>query len=214
MREVTITKTYNVYDFSELSEEAKEKAKEWWLDGQEPEIFTENCEENLAYLFPNSDLKVQYSLAYCQGDGLNIYGELDPLDVITLLREKKCGDTFSEVNKAFTTREEKIIKAYIKIFRFKISLPMNTSGYSYCVADKTDFANEWIEELEYARFRSIKAEALRKFERIIAYIFRELAAQYEKAGYEYFYEISDKDMEEICESNEYMFLKDGTYFVA
>ena len=214
MREVTITKTYNVYDFSELSEEAKEKAKSWYLDGQEPEIFTENCEENLAYLFPNSDLKVQYSLSYCQGDGLNIYGELDPLNVIALLREKKCGDTFSEADKSFSAREEKIIKAYIKIFRFKISLPMNTTHYSYCVANKTDFANEWIEELEYNQFRSIKTGVIRKFERIVVSVFRKLAAQYEKAGYEYFYEISDEDMKEICEANEYMFLKDGTYFVA
>ena len=214
MREVTITRTYNVYDFSELSEEAKEKAKAWYLDGQEPEIFTENCEEDLACLFPNSDLKVQYSLAYCQGDGLNIYGELDPLNIIALLREKKCGDTFSEVNKALTAREEKILRAYIKIFRFKISLPMNTTHYSYCIADKTDFANEWIEELEYNQFRSIKTGVIRKFERIVVSVFRKLAAQYEKAGYEYFYEISDEDMKEICEANEYMFLKDGTYFVA
>ena len=91
---------------------------------------------------------------------------------------------------------------------------MNTSGYSYCVADKTDFANEWIEELEYNQFRSIKTEVIRKFERIVAYIFRKLAAQYEEDGYKYFYEISNEDMEEVCESNAYMFLKDGTYFVA
>lgn len=200
--------------FQSFPKKPKKRQRPRYLDGQEPEIFTENCEEDLACLFPNSDLKVQYCLAYCQGDGLNIYGELDPLDVIDLLREKKCGDTFSEVNKTLTAREEKIIKAYIKIFRFKISLPMNTSGYSYCVADKTDFANEWIEELEYNQFRSINAEAIRKFERIIAYIFRKLAAQYEKAGYEYFYEISDEDMKEICEDNEYMFLKNGTYFAA
>lgn len=209
-----VTRTYNVYNFSELSEEAKEKAKTWYLDEQEPEIFTENCEEDLACLFPNSDLKVQYSLAYCQGDGLNIYGELNPLDLINLLREKKCGEAFTKVNEAFSAKEEKILRAYIKIFRFKISLPMNTSGYSYCVADKTDFANEWIEELEYNQFRSIKTEVIRKFERIVAYIFRKLAAQYEEDGYKYFYEISNEDMEEVCESNAYMFLKDGTYFVA
>ena len=209
-----VIRIYNVYDYAELSEEAKEKAKEWWLDGQEPEIFTENCEENLAYLFPNSDLRVEYRLAYCQGDGLNIYGELDPLDVIDLLREKKCGDTFSEENKSFTEKNEKTIKAYVKMFNFKISLPMNRSGYTHCIADRTDFADEWIEELEFNNFRSINLEAIKKFECIVASVFRKLAAQYEEDGYEYFYEISNEDMEEICEANEYRFLKNGTYFVA
>lgn len=209
-----VIRIYNVYDYAELSEEAKEKAKEWWLDGQEPEIFTENCEEDLRNLFPNSDLKVQYSLGYCQGDGLNIYGELDPLDVIDMLREKKCGDTFSEENKSFTEKNEKTIKAYVKMFNFKISLPMNRSGYTYCIADRTDFADEWIEELEFNNFRSIKTGVIRKFEHTVALIFDKLAVQYEENGYEYFYEISDEDMEEICEANEYRFLKNGTYFVA
>ena len=36
-------------------------------------------------LFPNSNLKVEYSLNYCQGDGLNIYGELNIKDILKYL---------------------------------------------------------------------------------------------------------------------------------
>ena len=28
----TVTETYNVYNYNELSDEAKEKAKQWYLD--------------------------------------------------------------------------------------------------------------------------------------------------------------------------------------
>ena len=31
-------------------------------------------------------------------------------------------------------------------------------------------------------------------------------------GYNYFYEISEEDLEEVCEANEYEFLADGTIF--
>lgn len=76
MRE--ITNIFNVYRYAELSQAAKEKVREWYLEGQSnlSYIFTEDCENRLAELFPNSDLEVQYSLGYCQGDGFNIYGEI------------------------------------------------------------------------------------------------------------------------------------------
>lgn len=76
MRKITEIREFNVYKFAELSQAAKEKVRDWYLEGQESCIFTEDCMMRLSELFPNSDLKVQYSLGYCQGDGLNIYGEI------------------------------------------------------------------------------------------------------------------------------------------
>lgn len=73
----TITKVFNVYDYTELSESAKEKVREWYLDDDlRPEMFTESIDIWLSENFKNSELKVQYSLNYCQGDGLNIYGKV------------------------------------------------------------------------------------------------------------------------------------------
>ena len=75
MRTETITTTYEIYKFNELSDDAKERVKQWYLDGQENMtfIFTEDCIEDLHNLFGDNSLEVQYSLAGCQGDGFNIY---------------------------------------------------------------------------------------------------------------------------------------------
>ena len=55
-------------------------------------------------------------------------------------------------------------------------------------------------------------EVLEKFEKMIRGIFAELCKDYEKQGYEYFYEIEDEDLKEHCEVNGYEFLEDGTVF--
>ena len=85
----TATVEYKVYTFAELSESAKEKVRQWYLEGQEPYIFSEDCEMWLSERFRNSELKVQYSLGYCQGDGLNIYGTLNLYDMYEQIQEKK-----------------------------------------------------------------------------------------------------------------------------
>jgi hypothetical protein len=64
-----------VYDYEELSEDAKIQVKQNYLETLDPIFFTEEVEEALRNLFPNSELKVQYSLSHCQGDGFNIYGD-------------------------------------------------------------------------------------------------------------------------------------------
>lgn len=74
MKEIIIPeRRIYVYSYAELSEESKGTAKQFYLDGQEPETFQDIYEEDLKNLFPRSDLKIEFSLNGCQGDGLNIY---------------------------------------------------------------------------------------------------------------------------------------------
>lgn len=103
----TVTETYNVYTYAELSEEAKEKANQWYLDDSlRNEIFSEIYTEDLKSLFPGSDLKMQYSLGYCQGDGLNIYGKLDLMDVFKTIRDKSYySETFKDFWNTMTEHE-------------------------------------------------------------------------------------------------------------
>lgn len=71
----TVTEAYNVYTYIELSEEAKEKVNQWYLDDpMKSETISDIFTEDLKKLFPGRNLKMQYSLGDCQGDGLNIYG--------------------------------------------------------------------------------------------------------------------------------------------
>lgn len=80
MKEVTMV--FNVYRFEELNEEAKEVVKQWYLDGQDGNIFSDDLKSQLDMFFPNSDLNTNYSLGYCQGDYININGNISLKDVL------------------------------------------------------------------------------------------------------------------------------------
>ena len=83
----TVTTSYDVYTYDELSDEAKEKVKDEFLrvrQEYESDVFSDSCGTMLKELFPNSNLKIEYSLSYSQGDGFNTYGSLDVNDLINV----------------------------------------------------------------------------------------------------------------------------------
>lgn len=205
------TVEYKVYKYNELSAEAKEKVKQWWLDNQDSYGFTEMVKEDLKCLFGNNDLEVQYSLAYCQGDGFNIYGEVDTENIFKCLEEHRAGTQLAEFENVLTDKEKKTILNYAKECG-AIKLPYN-SRYGYSLADYIDIADEWEYDLEYySGYKNINNKALEKFEELVKGIFGKLCKSYEKQGYEYFYEIDEETMEELCEANRYEFLADGKIF--
>lgn len=208
-----VTREYKVYNFSELSEDAKEKAKQWYLDDDfRPQEFENIYTEDLRYLFNNSDLKMQFSLSCCQGDGLNIYGKLDLMDVFAAIRDTDhSGEQFEQYKDLFSEHEQKTIEAYMEACGREIELPYNRH-YCYCVDDRVDFADEWIEILEYCRYKNIQIDTIRKMEKLVGMMFENLSATYEKYGYDYFYNADDEVVNEACEANEWRFLEDGTFF--
>ena len=208
-----VTREYKVYNFSELSEDAKEKAKQWYLDDDfRPQEFENIYTEDLHYLFNNSDLKMQFSLSYCQGDGLNIYGKLDLMDVFAAIRDTDhSGEQFKQYKDLFSEHEQKTIEAYMEACGREIELPYNRH-YCYCVDDRVDFADEWIEILEYCRYKNIQIDTIRKMEKLVGMMFENLSATYEKYGYDYFYNADDEVVNETCEANGWKFLEDGTFF--
>lgn len=206
----TITAEYNIYKFEELSEEAKEKVKQWYLEGQESFIFTEHCEQDLESLFGENELKVQYSLGYCQGDGLNIYGEINTENIFNCLEKHNGGIQLKEFENALTEKEKRTILHYAEECR-NIKLEENRR-YCYSLADRIDIVNEWEYDLECAGYRNINTEVLYKFEQLVRGIFTKLCRDYEKQGYEYFYEISDEDLKEMCDCNEWEFYENGRIY--
>jgi len=73
--------TKKIVFFNELSEDAKEKARNWYKDGNDydflDEYMTEIVAENLKELgYMVEDLKVFYSLSYSQGDGVSFVCKL------------------------------------------------------------------------------------------------------------------------------------------
>ena len=208
-----ITREYKVYNFSELSEEAKDKVKQWYLDDDFRSYDFENIyTEDLRYLFNNSDLKLQFSLSYCQGDGLNIYGKLDLMDVFTAIRDTEhSGDLFEQYKDLFSEHEQKTIEAYMEVCGREVELPYNRH-YCYCIDDRVDFADDWIESLEYCRYKNIQIDTIRKMEKLVGRMFENLSGTYEKYGYDYFYNADDEVVNEACEANGWRFLEDGTFF--
>lgn len=197
----TITRTYQVYTYDELSEKAKEKVKEWYIDDPtRTDIFTEDIDYFLQENFSDSDLKVQYSLAYCQGDGLNIYGKL------------YCRDMLDKIDWSdFSEKQQRFIRWAVSEFDSYAIIPCNRH-YCYCIADKADFTGALADDLENCRMRDINYVALGKFEAACIAYFEELCGKFECEGYEYFYNPPEEEISETCNANGWTFTADGNFF--
>lgn len=211
MREVEVTTTYQIYKFEELNAEAKEKVKEWYLEGQIPEIFEEDIQSQVSMMFPNSELKIQFSLNYCQGDGVNIYGTISIQDLLEFKDKFKKEDiNYPSLEMLFTDKELKALKFYADIISADtIKLPENLR-YSYCMVNRAEIA-ETISEALYD-IRMIRYDVLCKFEQFTQDIISNLCREIENEGYDYFYEISEDELKVYCESEDFDFLEDGTVF--
>ena len=195
------TVNYEVYNYNELTDEAKEVVKQWWLETQDSYGFTEDVKEDLKCLFGDNDLDVQYQLSYCQGDGFNISGEVDTENIFKCLEEHRAGTQLVEFENYLTEKEKKTILHYASVIGGTIKLPYN-SRYGYSMAEYIDIADEWEYDLEYySGYSNINTEVLKKFETLVRELFGTLCKIYEKWGYEYFYEIDEETMDEICEAN-------------
>lgn len=191
------------YEYSELNEEAKETAKKWYLnnDSDRTDFLYEDIVTYLKETFENSDLDVCFSLGYCQGDGLNIYGTLNLYD-------------FLEVWEA-GEKEKRTLKYYIDTsLNHYIFEKNNRYCYSCKFIDRKyidDFINEFSNELFYQSIKNINSALIEKFFNDIIDYFEKLDGEYEKSGYEYLYNIDDEEMEYICEANDYYFTKEGLF---
>lgn len=196
----TITKTIDLYRYSELSDDARERVKQWYLNGQDAGVFSDDCKDWLQYKYGLLDMNVQFSLAYCQGDGLNVYGDV----------------TFWELEKilatsGFTQKELKRLEFYYKQVYDSIHIPRN-SWYCYDYSSCIDFANDWIVELENDGIRDIDKQLIYRFESYLKQVFHEINSELEQRGYDFFYEISDFDLSDTCDANDWYFTADGTCY--
>jgi len=74
------TVTYKVYNFNELSYKAKQNAIDKWYEKEDYPMLAEELTESCKALLEDKkithdDLKLYYSLACCQGDGLCFIGK-------------------------------------------------------------------------------------------------------------------------------------------
>lgn len=210
MRE--IIKNFNVYQYSELSEEAKAKVRNWYInDPYRSEELTFIINEDLKNLFPNSTLKVEWSLSSCQGDGVNVYGDLCFMDLVNMVQNHLCGDNYKAFENFFSPKEIKTAKFYSE-YCGDVKLPTNRMGYTYCYVSQIDLEADFMYEMSH--FRNINLNLLGKMETYVKNVISKYCSDWERAGYEYLYEPDKEEIETTCEANEWEFLEDGTYYAA
>lgn len=105
MKEVTMV--FNVYRFEELNEKAKKVVKQWYLDGQDSSDFNDILKSELDLFFPNSELNANYSLNYCQGDGVNIHGIISLKDVLEFSTLHQLNEFYPKMKEVFTEKTNK-----------------------------------------------------------------------------------------------------------
>lgn len=201
-----------IYAFSELSREAKDKAKYDFLCSELRNWDFQDMIENQVNIdFPHSDLKIQYSLSYCQGDGVNLYGKLSYLDMREKLKNNFTEKEIKRLDFCFLTFYGWTPYGRFASEDFGFILEVN-HRYSYCKSNKGLFKDYVVDEMEYEYMRNIPYDLLDKFASLANSFIHKYCSDIEEMGYKYLYEIPDKEMEEISDANDWEYLEDGSMF--
>ena len=186
-----------IYEYEELTPEAKNNVKKWLLDEGETQmrtnIFYEDIRNDLAEEYPSSTLDVQFDIYGGQGSGLNIYGELNAVDFLP-----KWGAT---------AEDKKIIADYLNVDEFMIPFTCNdryTYSCKFLDAKNAEYTAE-----EYAEYlpEGCNIQLITQFIKAAYNYFDDMEAKYYESGAEYIYLTDEKILEE--EAAPYMFTEAG-----
>lgn len=130
-----------VYEYKELTESARKKAREEMeQDKINSDIGNDQfkilLDDNIECLFPKSNLKYEYSLNSCQGDGFNLYGEVRYINmklyVYTFVSEDKEKEIIkNEVFCDFSKASDKLIGEYNNCLKNMDLLNEEDTGYTH-----------------------------------------------------------------------------------
>jgi len=213
---------YKVYKLQELSEKAKEVAHRKFIELTSDccGVFTVDCMDLIKEKFPNSDLQVQYSLNYCQGDGLNIYGKFNIMDIINNISDEifskedkeKFDFLFSDTVGDIVINENRRY-SYCTIKHYE-NLMFETEDFGN-YDDTEDFLN-CIFDKDILKNKGINVEIvdnlIKRFDKAAKdYIFN-LCGELEELGYNFFYP-SMEEFEITSEANDWEYLENGKLFI-
>lgn len=218
MRTVIITQ--NIYEYDELSEDAKNNAKEWYMRTWcTPQMFGEDVLNDLDALFGKNNLDIQFNLNCCQGDGLNICGKIDAKQFLNAVEKNKNDIAqFGKYADVLTEDEKRIIHSYCDFDNGYyhdfgiIELPDSNSFYAFCAADRVDISDSWSDEMENIYGLDCDYGLLKKFENMVIGVFTELCNMYKEWGYDFFYHVDDDTMSDACDTNGWEFYENGDFY--
>lgn len=188
-------RTITIYKFSELTGEAHDKVKAWYLAGLDVENFERNWKDFLEQRkFPRSHPAVIYKKRGGQDDEACLYGTFSRLDLIDLV---KCNLAPDEE----ATLWELCNGHYTEWCMFN----------PHCACDKVDYAAGVIENLSSDDARRHGA-LLDKFNRLVQEAMGAICREILDEGRNYFYDASDDDIESWCDVCGYEFFADGSLY--
>ena len=192
--------TIKIYKFSELSEESKEQARQWWKEGHSnSDAFVIDDAKAIGKLMGFEISKVYYSGFWNQGDGACFEGNF-------LSSEFDTGGVQKYAPKdAELHRIANGIEAIINQF-YSITLKVRHSGRYYhenCTNFEVSIMDKKENEIDTKEAAEAEKELIKLSRDFMKWIYRSLEADYE-------YQNSDEVVDENIESNGYEFTEDGT----
>ena len=176
------------YKFEELNKDTQQEVIDKWYEDETYPLLDEDIEDELSQLDSFfSNVKVQYSLGWCQGDGLSIKGDVD-------------FDKWIDEN---TTLKESV-KSALKGFVYQVRSSGN--GGRYCYASSCDIE---IEHNYYKEYPKLEA-ALELILDDIKVYYMDLCKKLERYGYSVLeYRMDIAEFTDLCDANNYEYLEDG-----
>lgn len=183
-----------VYRFDELSETAKENAIKLWY---ESEYYEYLCDDILCFISDNdtyfSNVKLQYSLGYSQGDGLSFSGKFDI--------KKWINDNYNF--------KQSVKNALSLLFESVESLG-NTGRY--CYASKRDIQVDFLDHTGKTNLTNL-TKLFEKVESDVIDYYLDICDKAEKYGYSIIeYRMDYAEMNELCKANDYHFYENGKMY--
>lgn len=204
MREITV----KLFNFNELNKEAQEKAIEDWrnkgnaFNYDDVEVLTDNFRYELKNYGFDDDVRVEWSLEYCQGDGVAFYGSID--------LEKVLLNHLDD----FTKDEQRRLYWLNNEYGISIETVRNSYGRRYSHANTMDVNVDCDYHVDY-RQTELYDEVLKKLEEVVLNDIQSLSHKLESQGYEFIERMeSDEFIREFFECNDdcYEFTEDGTIY--
>lgn len=190
--------TVNGFTFEQLSDSAKENARQWYISRDEHiDIFREDYENELSEKFPDSNLKISLSWLCCQGDGVNVHGRIYLEDFLPLWEASE--------------KEKRTMRFYFSkgIYCYDFS---GHGRYSYsCKFMDIDALDDTVNDFIYRLpdLRDINAELIKRFYSDMFDFFDDLDDAIRDDLYNYIYNPSDNDIGDFCDMNEIYFDIEG-----
>lgn len=194
----TVTETFDIFTFDELSSKAKHKAMCYYeMHLTDWCVFTEDCEDVLQGLFPESNLKVEYDLGMGQGDYFNFYGQL------------ALGDIYKHISSRLTTKQSRFYLHILKEWVDSCEIASYSTVYGFGqTATNISILAYATEAMENYGYSNLPYSDIEEINNIARDYLSDVCRSLKNDGYNYFYPDSD-NIRDYYNANGYYFTVDG-----